>query len=382
MKIVFTGGGTGGHFYPAIAVADRLREIARAERLVDPELFFVAPDPYEPSVLFDHGLKFRRVTAGKMRRYFSPLNLVDYFKVAVGCAGALWTMYKIYPDVVFSKGGYGAFPVVFAARVLGIPVVVHESDSKPGRVNAWAGRFAERVAVSYPSAAEGFPAAKAAGRIAWTGNPVRAALATPAREGAREYLKLEEHTPTIFVMGGSQGAKAINDVLVSSLKDLTADYQVIHQTGKAHFEEVRQAAAFELENTGREGRYLPFAYLDDLAMRMAAGAADLIITRAGSTLFEVASWGLPSIVIPIPETVSHDQRGNAYAYARSGAAVVLEEPNLTRGVFVAEVRRVMDSEPMQRQMVAAARAFAKPDADVAIAREILAIGLTHEPKAA
>lgn len=381
MKIVLTGGGTGGHFYPALAVADRIREMARAERLVEPELYFLAPDPYDAAALFDHSVKFRRITAGKTRRYFSLLNVLDWFKIAYGCLSTLWEMYKLYPDVVFSKGGYGAFPVAFAARVLGIPVVMHESDSRLGRVSAWTARFATRIAVSYPTAADALPAAAKA-RVAWTGNPVRRSIATRAPEGAREYLKLEEHTPTVLVLGGSQGAKAINDVVVSSLKDLTVDYQVIHQTGKANFAEVKSSAEFELQGTGHESRYLPFPYLDDLAMRMAAGAADLVITRAGSTLFEVASWGLPSIVIPIPESVSHDQRQNAYAYARAGAAVVLEEPNLTKGVFVAEVRRVMDSEPVRRQMAAAAKAFGKPDADVAIAKEIVALALSHEPAAA
>ncbi|HEY4507617.1 MAG TPA: UDP-N-acetylglucosamine--N-acetylmuramyl-(pentapeptide) pyrophosphoryl-undecaprenol N-acetylglucosamine transferase [Candidatus Paceibacterota bacterium] len=379
MRIVLTGGGTGGHFYPAVAVADRLREVARAERLIEPELYFLAPDPYDAGTLFDHGIKYRRILAGKTRRYFSPLNIVDWVKVVLGAIGTLWTMYKLYPDVVFSKGGYGAFPVVFAARVLRIPVVMHESDSKPGRVNAWTARFAERIAVSYPSAAEQFPA-EIKSKVAWTGNPVRSTIARRAPEGAREYLKLEEHTPTLLVLGGSQGAQAINRIIIESLKDLTADYQIIHQTGKANFEEARSAGGFELEGTGRERRYLPFPYLDDLALRMSAGAADLVVTRAGSSLFEVASWGLPAIVIPIPEAVAHDQRENAYAYARSGSAVVLEEPNLTRGVFVAEVRRVMDSEPLRRQMSAAAVTFNKPDADLAIAKEILAIGLLHEPE--
>lgn len=374
MRIVFTGGGTGGHFYPLIAIAEQLRLIAREERLVDPELFYLAPDPYNPGALFDRGVRFRRVPAGKMRRYFSLRNIVDAFRVAGGIFVALYVVFRIFPDVIFSKGGYAAFPVVFAARVLRIPVVIHESDSRPGRVNAWTGRFAARIAVSYPETAALFPKE----RTAWTGQPVRRAVESPARDGAREHLRLEAHTPTILVLGGSQGAQAINRVVLASLRELVADFQIIHQTGKANFSETRDLAGVELEGTPNETRYRPFDYLDDLAMRMSAGAADLVVTRAGSSLFEVASWGLPAIVIPIPEEISHDQRSNAYTYARGGAATVLEENNLTKDVFLAEVRRLLNSEGDRRAMAEAAKRFAKPDADAAIAKEILQIAIAHE----
>jgi UDP-N-acetylglucosamine--N-acetylmuramyl-(pentapeptide) pyrophosphoryl-undecaprenol N-acetylglucosamine transferase len=374
MRIVFAGGGTGGHFYPLIAIAEQIRRMAREERLVEPDLYYLAPEPYSPGALFDHGIKFRRVPAGKMRRYFSPQNVLDYFKVAWGCLVGLVEVFKIFPDVVFSKGGYGAFPIVFAARVLRIPVVVHESDSRPGRVNAWAGRFAARVAVSYPETAKMFPE----GKTAWTGQPVRRAIEAPARDGAREHLRLESHTPTLLVLGGSQGAQAINRIVLSALRELVADFQVIHQTGRANFAETKSLAGVELADNPKESRYLPFDYLDDLAMRMAAGAADLVVTRAGSSLFEVASWGLPAIVIPIPETVSHDQRTNAYTYARGGAAVVLEEGNLTKDVFLSEIRRILNSEPLRREMAQAAKKFAKPEADAAIAKEIVQIAVAHE----
>jgi UDP-N-acetylglucosamine--N-acetylmuramyl-(pentapeptide) pyrophosphoryl-undecaprenol N-acetylglucosamine transferase len=374
MRIVFAGGGTGGHFYPLIAIAEQVRRMAREERLVEPDLYFLAPEPYSPGALFDHGIKFRRVPAGKTRRYFSPANVLDALKVAWGCLVGIVEVFKIFPDVVFSKGGYGAFPIVFAARVLRIPVVVHESDSRPGRVNAWAGRFAARIAVSYPETAKMFPE----GKTAWTGQPVRRAIEAPVRDGAREHLKLESHTPTLLVLGGSQGAQAINRAVISALKELVADFQVIHQTGKANFEEVKALAGVELGDSLLAARYLPFDYLDDLAMRMAAGAADLVITRAGSSLFEIASWGLPAIVIPIPESISHDQRTNAYTYARGGAAVVLEEDNLTKDVFLSEIRRVLNSEPLRREMALSAKKFAKPEADAAIAKEIVQIAIAHE----
>ena len=157
MKILFTGGGTGGHFYPIIAVAEAISERVTEKKILPPKLYYMASNKYNPRVLFDHEIEFVQVPAGKIRRYFSLLNLTDLFKTAYGCLRALSKMFSIYPDVVFSKGGFDSFPALVAARFLRIPVVIHESDSEPGRVNAWAGKFAKKIAVSYPDAAKFFP---------------------------------------------------------------------------------------------------------------------------------------------------------------------------------------------------------------------------------
>src|SRR3989344_5932004 len=149
MKIVFTGGGTGGHFYPIIAIAEEINTVVRERKLVNVRLYFFSNAPYDERALFENNIEFVRIRSGKWRRYFSLLNFFDLFKLSWGIAKSLIQLYLIYPDVVFSKGGYVSLPTVLAARVLGIPIVIHESDSRPGRTNLWAGKFAARIALSY-----------------------------------------------------------------------------------------------------------------------------------------------------------------------------------------------------------------------------------------
>lgn len=374
MKILFTGGGTGGHFYPLIAVAESLRRIAEEEHLLQPVLYYIAPNPFDETLLREMNIEFHRVSAGKMRRYASLLNFFDLFKMAAGVIKAVFLLYSIFPDVVFSKGGYVSFPVVCAARLLGIPVFVHESDSKPGRANIWAGKFAKRIAVSYPSAAAFFPSE----RVAFTGNPIRGDIAIPQKSGAFEFLKLEAGIPVILILGGSSGSVRINETVLATLPLLVDKCQIIHQTGEKNFDEVLRTAAVVLKDNPHESHYHPFAYLNALAMKMSAGAADLVVSRAGSALFEIAVWGVPAIIVPIPEEVSHDQRGNAHTYARTGAAVVLEEENLTPHLFAAEITRLLESASDREEMKKAALGFAKIDAAEKIAREIIRISLAHE----
>ncbi len=276
--------------------------------------------------------------------------------------------------MVFGKGGYASFPTLLAAKIFRIPVVIHESDAEPGRVNRWAGKFAQKIAVSYPEAAQFFPKDK----VAVTGNPVRKAALFPAREGAYEFLKLRHDMPVIFITGGSQGAQAINEVVLAALPQLIEKYQIVHQTGQDNFKDLEGRARVVLANSLHAEHYKPYDYLNDLAMRMTAGVAILVISRAGSTIFEIAGWGLPSIIIPIPEPISHDQTKNAFSYARSGACVVIEQNNLTPGLLIAEIQRIFDKPELSKKMAEAARNFARPDAAKAIANALIDIALSHE----
>lgn len=373
MKIVFTGGGSGGHFYPLIAVAENLKQLVKENRLIPPKLYYFSTEPYDERALFENDIEFRQIPAGKMRRYFSVSNFFDLFKTAHGIFSAIFTLYNIYPDVVFAKGGYASFPTLFAARLLRIPVVIHESDSVPGRVNAWAGKFAERVAVSFGEAAKYFKPEK----VAETGNPVRTSIAKPLEEGAIEFLDLEQYLPTILILGGSLGAKIINETVLEILPELVSKYQVIHQTGRANFAEVKGAAGIILEKSEHRDRYHAFDYLNDLAMRMAAGAATLVVTRAGSTIFEIANWGRPGILIPIADSNGGHQRENAFNYGRSGACEVIEEKNLAPHVLLFEINKLLNNPDKLAQMSDAAKAFAHPDAARIIAGEILRIALKH-----
>ncbi|MFA6475964.1 MAG: UDP-N-acetylglucosamine--N-acetylmuramyl-(pentapeptide) pyrophosphoryl-undecaprenol N-acetylglucosamine transferase [Candidatus Paceibacterota bacterium] len=378
MKILFTGGGSGGHFYPIIAIAQEVRNYATKEKLVQPELYFMSDAPYNERVLFENDIKFIKVSAGKLRRDLTPLNIVknffDLFKTFFGTVQAFFKVFGLYPDIVVGKGGYASFPALLAARIFRIPVLIHESDSHPGKVNLFAGKFAVRIALSYPEAAKFFPADK----VAVTGNPLRQEILTPTKSGAYEYLRLDKSLPVIFVVGGSQGASKINEIIVDILPKIIEKYQIIHQVGKNNFADLSNRANFVLKGNPFADHYKIFDYLDAAAMRMTAGVASLVITRAGSALFEIANWGLPAIIIPIPEEISHDQRTNAFTYARSGGAAVIEERNLTASVLLFEIDKIMSDEKMREDMIKGAKSFARPDAAAVIAGEILKIALSHD----
>jgi UDP-N-acetylglucosamine--N-acetylmuramyl-(pentapeptide) pyrophosphoryl-undecaprenol N-acetylglucosamine transferase len=378
MKIVFTGGGTGGHFYPIIAVAEAIHALVKERKLLEPELYFYAPKPFDERSLYENGIMFVKTPAGKMRRYFSLMNFFDVFRTAWGIFQTTLDLYGLFPDVVFSKGGYGSVPTVTAAHILGIPVIIHDSDAIPGRATLKAASFAKKIAVSYDDAYAYFPE-KLHEKIAVTGNPVRKDLLNPAKEGSAEFLDLEANVPTILIIGGSLGAQKINDIVLSALPDLVSKYQVVHQTGQANIESVMRTAGVILDKNERRYRYKPYGYLTTLAMKMAAGAADLVVSRAGSgSISEIASWGKASILVPIPEDVSRDQRENAFAYARAGAAMVLEQGNLTPHVLLAEIERLFTNPKARKDMAEAAKKFARQDAAKELAEAILTTALEHE----
>ena len=378
MKIVFAGGGTGGHFYPIIAITEALQDIVREEHYIEPSLYYLAPQPFDEKALFENSIAYVRIPAGKTRRYFSLRNITDALVSLSGFLMALVALFRIYPDVVVSKGGYASVPIVLAARVLRIPIIIHESDAKPGRANLLAAKWASKIAVAFDSTAEFFPK-DVRSRIARTGIPVRKALMRVEQEGARQYLGLESGTPTVFILGGSQGAVRINEVVLSALPELVSFANVIHQTGPANFKNVEAVSKVVLGKDPHASRYHPVNYLDQVSMQRAAGAASLVVSRAGATsIAEIGLWKKPAILIPIPESISHDQRMNAYAYARTGAATVIEEENLTAHLFVAEIRRIVDDAEISKKMSSAAEGFTDVDAARILAKEVLAIALPHE----
>ncbi len=375
MKIVFTGGGTGGHFYPIIAVAQKVNEIIDKDKILGAKLYCFSDSPYDKEMLFENGLLYEEVKAGKMRTYFSLKNFTDIFKIFFGTINAIYKIFSIYPDVVFGKGGYGSFPTILAARILRIPIVIHESDSVPGRVNKWAGHFAQRVAVAFKEAAEYFPKKT----VAWTGHPIRTEIENPAsRNEALEYFKLESDLPVLLILGGSQGAELINNTVLDALPRLIKNFQIIHQTGVNNFKSVAGQAKVVLASSPEKVRYLPFAFLNPLAMKMAAGVATIIVSRAGSTIFEIASWGIPSIIVPITTTNGDHQRKNAFSYAHTGACNVIEEMNMTANILSSEIERIVNDKTIWERMAQRAKAYNKPDAATKIARELVDMALAHE----
>lgn len=374
MKIILAGGGSGGHFYPLIAITQSIRDIVKERNLLQVKVYYLAPSPYNAGVLFDNEIEFQKIHVGKIRRYFSIQNFFDIIISIYGFIETFFKVFSIYPDVVISKGGFMSLPVVFAAHLLKIPILIHENDSVPGRANALAGKYATKIALSYAEAGEYFDQKK----IAWTGNPLRKEIITPIREGAFEYMKLEPGVPVITVLGGSLGAKTINDTLLNALPDLVSKYQIVHQTGKLNFKEVESTARVVLENSPTKERYHPFDYLNELSLRMVGGVSDIIITRGGSTIFEIAAWGIPSIIVPITDSNGDHQRKNSYNYARGGGAIVIDENNLTSEILITEIKDILESPERIQKMKDGARAFAKTDASYKIAEAVVEIGLSHE----
>lgn len=376
MKIVLTGGGSGGHFYPLIAVTEELRMLAEQKNILQMEIHYFAHTKYDEKALFDNQISFSKVPAGKLRRYFSLENISDIFKTGFGFFVALYKLFVLYPDVVFSKGGFAAVPVVLAAKVLRIPIIIHESDTIPGRTTKLTAKYADRIAISFKEASKYFDSKK----VALVGHLVRRELQKPISEGAYEYLKLNPTIPTIFIMGGSQGAKIINDAILNVLPDLLEKYQVIHQTGVKNFEEIKMHASVILENqSDLQEKYHPYPYLNPLALRMCAGVATLVVSRAGaSSIAEIAWWGTPSIVIPITDSNGDHQRKNAFSYGATGAASVIEEKNLTPQIFLQEVRRIIDDSELQSNMKKATELSRYENAAKTIALELISIGFKHE----
>ena len=373
LRVVLVGGGSGGHFYPLIAITESLIAQNRdgGKTL---ELFYVGPEPYDQTALDAYGIRFVRVHGGKTRRYRSFLNFLDIFKTLWGMLEAVVTLFILYPDVVMSKGGFTSVPVVFAAWLLRIPVVVHESDSVPGRATRFGGKFATYIAISFPEVEAHFPKK----RVALTGIPIRNAFLRPMADDAHQALGIDPAYPLILVTGGSLGAERINTLILESLDELLPKYTLIHQTGKANLEAVVESAKSLITDEALLSRYHPADFIEAETFARAYAAAAVVVSRAGSTsIFEIALAGKPSIIIPIPEDVSHDQRTNAYAYARTGAATVMEEGNLRDGLLAGEIMRIMDNAAVYTEMATAAAAFAPRDAGEKIARMLITIGEGH-----
>lgn len=374
MKILFTGGGSGGHFYPIIAVAQKLKILLEKEKIANVKFFFMSTSPYNPQVLSDNDIEFKQVTAGKLRTYFSLENITDVFKTALGVVKAFFQIFSLYPDIIFSKGGFASFPTLFAARFFRIPVIVHESDSVPGRVNLWAGKFAQKIAISYPEASSYFPL----GRVALTGNPIRQELIDSSGKNAWIELKLDPSIPVILILGGSLGSQKINDQFVTLSARLVDKYQIIHQTGERNFEEVNSLVAGLLGDNPNASRYQVYPYLEPTKLKLAFEAATIVVSRAGSSIFEIAASQVPAILIPIAKSNGDHQRKNAFAYARAGGASVVEEANLAPNLLMLEIEHLLEDKGRRDAMKESAKNFARTDAAEKIAEQIVAVLLRHQ----
>lgn len=367
MRIGLVGGGSGGHFYPLMAVA---AELNQSENY--PKLYYFGPSPYNQEQLATYNITHISCPAGKVRRYFSIQNFLDVFRTFFGIFVAIWKLYVIYPDVIFSKGGYTAVPILIAARLLKIPVVIHESDTTPGKANMLARKFARYIAVSYDDAAQFFPPEK----TALTGIPLRNELKLVDPD-PHATLGIPNDKPLIYVTGGSLGAQRLNEAVLRSLVELLPHYRIFHQTGP-QMSDIQTTAQGLLQNTNLGDSYYLAESIPVETVRALIQASALVITRAGSTtLFELAYFGTPAVIVPIPEDVSRDQRTNAYTYARAGGGIVIEEKNLTPHLLETEINTIMTNPQKLAEMSAAAKQFFIPDAAAKLASVLISIGQEH-----
>ncbi|MBI3305025.1 UDP-N-acetylglucosamine--N-acetylmuramyl-(pentapeptide) pyrophosphoryl-undecaprenol N-acetylglucosamine transferase [Candidatus Parcubacteria bacterium] len=369
-RIVLSGGGTGGHLFPLVAVARQLAMKAAAQGR-PLELHYVGPKPQAASTLTNEGVVTHFIFAGKLPRYYAWRLPWELVKLPISFVQTLVVLLKLMPDAVFAKGGYGSVPVALVAWLYRIPVFVHESDTIPGLANRIIAHVARRIAVAFPDAARFFRESK----VTVTGNPLRRPLLEGSAARAREIFAIRTDKPILLILGGSQGAEAINDLVVASLRDLLIRYEVIHQVGEATFERVSEEAKVEI-GTGLETGYHARPFLSEAELADAYAAASLIISRAGSGLFEIAALGKPAILIPLPSAAQDHQRENAYAYAHTGAALILEQGNLTPHLFAERISSLLEHPETTAQMDERAKAFAKIDADEKVAEEVwrLAVG--------
>lgn len=363
-RIVLTGGVSGGHTFPLIAVA-------RALRRQFPEgiefLFIGSKGPFESDSMAAENIPAQYVLTGKMRRYFSIQNFIDPFKVPLGILQALWKLLVFMPDAVFAKGGSASVPVVIAAWIYRIPIIIHDSDAVAGRANRFLSRFATRIAIAYPSARNYFPAKK----TALTGNPVREEILQGDRLRAASAYGLSADKPTVAILGGSQGATALNDAVLRILPDLLHEgVQVIHQTGGDHAEAVTQTAIESGIDPQSQG-YVIRGFVPATEVADILALASVVLSRAGAgSIAELAATKKAVILVPLPSAANDEQRMNAYDIAEIGGAVVIEEPNLGEHLLSQKILELLRNAELRAAMGEKLHVFYHPDAADRIARGI------------
>jgi len=317
-KILLTGGGTAGHVTPNIALISGLKALGL-------DIHYVGTrNGMERGLIAKTGLPYHHISAGKLRRYFSFRNFTDLFRIMLGFFQSLVLMIKLRPSVLFSKGGFVSCPVVWAAWVCGVPVVIHESDITPGLANRLSIPFAKKVCFSFPETEAHLPSAK---REA-TGLPVRDELFKGDAERGRELCGFGDEKPAIVVIGGSLGAQAVNEAVRGGLDSLLENFNVCHICGKGG------------KAPGSRPGYSQFEYVNEELPDIFA-MADMVISRSGATtLFELLALRKPALLIPLGTAASRgDQILNAQSFEKQGYAKILLQDGITGAILADSVSK-------------------------------------------
>lgn len=363
LRLVVAGGGTGGHISPAVAV---VQEIQR-RRPVD-VLWVGSGSRFEREAAAGVGAVYRAIQTGKLRRYLSFQTPIDAARIPLGVAQAWRILGRWRPDVVLATGGFVSVPTVVAARARRIPTLTHEQTAHIGLATKINARFADVVALSFDRSRALVGAAR--GRVVVTGNPVRPAVLCGNREAALRRFELSGDLPLVYITGGAQGARALNEVVSAALPSLLGYVESIHQCGpsSAHpdYEQLRERAARLPEEL--RSRYRVVETLGDELGDVYA-AASLVVGRAGAgTVNELGALGIPSVLIPLPG--AEEQRQNALQLVAAGGAIMIAQDDLTPERLVAEIRELVESPERLSAMAGAAKNQTGGDAAARIADEL------------
>lgn len=357
-RILFAGGGTGGHVYPAIAIADAIRTL-----WPDPVIEFAGTrERMEWRAVPKAGYAIHPITVSGFQRSLSARNLTFPFKLMKGMAQSIHLVRGFEPDVVVGTGGYVSGPVLLAAAMLRRPTLIQEQNAYAGMTNKLLARHASRIHIAFPEARNYFPEEKC--RL--TGNPTRQELADADPQEGRSFFRLPPDARVLFVFGGSLGSGAINDAVEENLPGLleTPNLYVLWQTGERYFDALEKRVP-------DHDRLRLMKYVD--RMDLAYAAADLVLARAGAiTCSELLVTGTPSILVPSPNVAEDHQTKNALSLQRAGAAELLPEPEL-HARFGTDVSALLADTPRLEAMAQAARDAARPEAAIDIARDVLAV---------
>lgn len=340
--VVFTGGGTGGHIFPGLAVAEALSSSLECRIVWIGSAKGVDRKIVESSELYSASpsvLEFIGIPAGKLRRYFSFQNFIDVFKVAAGFIKSFFILLKLKPVFVFSKGGFVSVPPCAAAKFLKIPVITHECDFSPGLATRINSKFANRILVSYQETAELLPASLQS-KIICTGNPVRLSFYSGRPEKGRSFLNIKSNLPVLFVLGGSLGARQLNDLISDSIEYLVKHFVVVHQIGEANMDQGQKIKEGLLKSSPEfADNYKPYPFIKK-EMADVLSLSSIVVSRAGAnTVWESAAAGKPMILVPLEKGSSRgDQIENAEFFKKKGAAEILLGEDVRPDIFIRLLR--------------------------------------------
>lgn len=378
MKIIFTGGGTAGHIFPGLAVIEELHMLAQENNEPIEVMWIGSKKENEQKLVESYGVPFYRIPTGKLRRYFSLQNVLDFFKVIGGIIKSFRLLGKLKPDLIFSKGGFVAVPPCIAAKILRIPIITHESDFSPGLTTKIISKFATKIFVSYTDTISQFPP-DIRTRCVYTGNPVRKIFYTASAEYGKAFLsfpytELENANKKILlVIGGSLGAKQINDLVLANIVLLCENFFVVHQLGAANFSQHTEIeAALAKKAPQLLASYKPFDFIGNEMPHLLA-AADLVVSRAGAnSLWEIISQHKPSLLIPLSAGSSRgDQLENAEFFAKAHCAEVLDGEQVTPENFLHTLLLISNDETKRQTMIDATKKILPEPAAQKIAESIV-----------